>query len=132
MRLFALAFFSLALTTSAYAIEEQFEINTLEFLVLPYLGAWQQHGYAQQAYKLTTTPASQSIPPFRPVAPDSAPLWLHSQPTHASKSTWHTPALTPAMAAELRAERKRNARLAKKMADRAFYFGYDTNNDALK
>jgi len=132
MRLIALVFFSLALTTNAYATEEQLEMDTLQFLVLPYLNTSQQHGNAQQTYKLTTTPASQSIPPFRPVAQNRAPLWLHSQPIHATRAVWHAPALTPGIAAELRAQRKRNARLAKKMADRAFYFGYDTNNDALK
>ena len=48
-------------------------------------------------------------------------------PTPARQPDWHTPRLTAAM----RAERQRR-RLARSMAERAFYFGYDTNADALK
>ncbi len=68
---------------------------------------------------------------------DQQPLWLRFEAT-AFKATepetaqqiyhpWHAPRLTPHMA-----ELQRKARLAERMADRAFYFGYDTNEDALK
>jgi len=59
------------------------------------------------------------------------PLWLQWIKPDSSKQTWHAPVLTPVAAKDL-AEEKRKARLAKRMADRAFYFGYDTNKDALK
>jgi len=63
------------------------------------------------------------------------PLWLQIdrlQINHVNAQAWHAPALTPAAAALALAEQKRKQRLAKRMADRAFYFGYDTNKDALK
>ncbi len=64
----------------------------------------------------------------------SSPLWL--QYIKQGQVVWHTPRLTPAVAAQILAKKKRNARqaerLSKRMADRAFYFGYDTNDDALK
>lgn len=60
------------------------------------------------------------------------PLWLHIFNTGISTLAWHPPALTPAASALAIAEKKRQARLAKRMAERAFYFGYDANNDALK
>jgi len=60
------------------------------------------------------------------------PLWLHTIKAGLSRLTWQAPALTPVAAKLAIAEQKRKARLAKRMADRAFYFGYDTNKDALK
>ena len=60
------------------------------------------------------------------------PLWLHTIKAGVSRLAWHAPSLTPVAAKLAIAEQKRKARLAKRMADRAFYFGYDTNNDALK
>ena len=61
-------------------------------------------------------------------------FWLQVIHRSAQKQTWHAPALTPAAAAAALAlaEQKRKANLARRMADRAFYFGYDTNKDALK
>jgi len=70
--------------------------------------------------------------PARCVDMMQQPLWLHTIRLGMSKFTWHAPALTPAAVARAMAEHKRRARLARRMADRAFYFGYDTNNDALK
>jgi len=60
------------------------------------------------------------------------PLWLQISYRDTQKQVWHAPSLTPAVTALALAEQKRKARLAKRMADRAFYFGYDTNKDALK
>ncbi len=60
------------------------------------------------------------------------PLWLQISCRDTQKQAWHAPSLTPAVTALALAEQKRKSRLAKRMADRAFYFGYDTNKDALK
>ncbi|MDQ6969785.1 MAG: hypothetical protein Q9M16_04685 [Mariprofundus sp.] len=64
----------------------------------------------------------------------SSALWLRYR--KKGIAAWHAPNLTPVVKAQLLAEQKRNTRLAEKlaerMADRAFYFGYDTNDDALK
>jgi len=78
------------------------------------------------------------IPLPVPLAPISVsgierrPLWLQFIKAGIAKQAWHAPALTPVAAALALAEQKRKARLAKRMADRAFYFGYDINKDALK
>lgn len=83
-------------------------------------------------------PQQLNIPwplPGGPVAVSPAqaePLWLQISYLGAQKQAWHAPSLTPAAAALALAEQKRNSALAKRMADRAFYFGYDTNKDALK
>jgi len=57
-------------------------------------------------------------------------LWI--QYLKAGKVTWHSPSLTPNIAAHVLVEQKKTDRLAERMADRAFYFGYDTNDDALE
>jgi len=81
-----------------------------------------------------TNDKSILIPLPAPAAPLTAdlrrPLWIIWQ--QSPHIAWRAPALTPAAAAQAIAERKRQAALAKRMADRAFYFGYDANNDALK
>jgi len=61
------------------------------------------------------------------------PLWLTINSMHnASASDWHTPLLTPAVARAGKLLRQRQIRRAQRMADRAFYFGIDADNDALK
>jgi len=45
-------------------------------------------------------------------------------------NSWHAPALTPALADAAKLERE--ARHAQRMADRAFYFGVDADNNALE
>ena len=60
----------------------------------------------------------------------TSPLWLHY--TKSEQTTWHSPKLTPAIAARVIAAKKETDRIAVRMADRAFYFGYDTNEDALE
>ncbi len=75
--------------------------------------------------------------PIRPgpvgiVEIERKPLWLHTIKAGLSRLAWQAPLLTPVAAKLAIAEQKRKARLAKRMADRAFYFGYDTNKDALK
>jgi len=94
-------------------------------------------------YRLTANRKNIIIPiqtastltlPLRQHDTGSSPLWLRYSKT--ARTTWHTPSLTPAVKARIIAARKRETqqaeRLAKQMADRAFYFGYDTNDDALK
>jgi len=94
-------------------------------------------------YRLTTNLHNMIIPiqtmrtlslPLHQNDTDSSPLWLRYSKT--DRTTWHAPNLTPAVKARIIADNKRAAqqaeRLAKRMADRAFYFGYDTNDDALK
>jgi len=68
--------------------------------------------------------------PLQTSNPLSTPLWL--QYVKAGKTTWHTPHLTPKVATQVRAEQQRTERMAERMAERAFYFGYDTNDDALE
>lgn len=58
-----------------------------------------------------------------------APLWLAIDQAGPA-SRWHTPLLTPTVARAVHQERE--ARRARRMADRAFYFGVDADNDALK
>jgi len=60
----------------------------------------------------------------------TAPLWL--QYIKSKETSWHSPRLTPAIAAQVLAAKKEAQRLSKHMAERAFYFGYDTNEDALE
>jgi len=64
----------------------------------------------------------------------SSPLWLRY--SKINRTTWHVPSLTPVVKAQIIATKKKSKRmaerLAERMADRAFYFGYDTNDDALK
>jgi len=51
-----------------------------------------------------------------------------------SPHNWHPPTLTPELVASIKRKREHEQAmaLAKRMADRAFYFGIDTNNDALE
>ncbi len=70
------------------------------------------------------------LPPMHGLTSATSPLWL--QYTTSGKTAWHCPSLTPNMAAQVIAAKKEAERLSKRMADRAFYFGYDTNEDALK
>ncbi len=70
------------------------------------------------------------LPPLHGTTSATTPLWLQFIKTGNLK--WHSPSLTPMVIAEILAEKKRAAKLSKRMADRAFYFGYDTNDDALE
>lgn len=58
-----------------------------------------------------------------------APLWLAIDQA-APAGRWHAPLLSPAVARA--AQQEREAQRARRMADRAFYFGLDVDNDALK
>ncbi|MFQ5519583.1 MAG: hypothetical protein ACE5E3_06250 [Mariprofundus sp.] len=69
--------------------------------------------------------------PLKARASDHTALWLQFLPAKP-EPIWQTPSLLPMAYAKLLQEQQRKARLAEKMADRAFYFGYDENNDALK
>ncbi len=91
------------------------------------------------AYRLTgdlsniITPIPETVsllPPMHALSSATAPLWL--QYRALDKTTWHCPNLTPKAAAQMIAAKKEAQRLSKHMADRAFYFGYDTNEDALE
>jgi hypothetical protein len=84
------------------------------------------------AYGHIIVPLPERAAPLRVIYLAQQPLWVHMFTSGISRLTWHAPALTPVAAALAIAEQQRRARLAKRMADRAFYFGYDTNNDALK
>jgi len=70
------------------------------------------------------------LPPMHGTTSATTPLWL--QFINRGRSKWHSPSLTPMVIAEILAEKKRAEKLSKRMADRAFYFGYDTNDDALE
>ncbi|EAU56200.1 hypothetical protein [Mariprofundus ferrooxydans] len=88
--------------------------NTLPWQVQPYTNG-------SETLPVTTT----SIP-----GPLSmrAPLWITIDQVPAGR--WHPPLLTPAVARA--AQQAREAQRARRMADRAFYFGIDADNDALK
>jgi len=49
-----------------------------------------------------------------------------------SRQDWHAPSLTPASVRIAYLKRERGVRRAQRMADRAFYFGVDVDNNALK
>jgi len=70
------------------------------------------------------------LPPMHALSSAIAPLWL--QYIKSKQNTWHCPHLTPKVVAQILAAKKEAQRLSKRMADRAFYFGYDTNEDALE
>jgi len=70
--------------------------------------------------------------PINEAASEKKPLWIQMRQSGITIHPWRPPSLTPVAAALAIAEQQRKARLAKRMADRAFYFGYDTNKDALK
>jgi len=73
---------------------------------------------------------TSTLLPMHGLSSATAPLWL--QYRASDKTTWHCPSLTPKAAAQVIAAKKEAERLSKRMADRAFYFGYDTNEDALE
>ncbi|RLL50743.1 hypothetical protein D8Y20_11190 [Mariprofundus sp. EBB-1] len=76
-------------------------------------------------------PAQASIPlPLHRLNSATSPLWL--QYTTSNRTVWHSPNLTPKAMTQRITATKEAERLSKRMADRAFYFGYDTNEDALK
>jgi len=70
------------------------------------------------------------LPPLTTRNQDADPFWI--QYINTAHSTWHTPTLTPQIAAQVLADQKETNHIAERMADRAFYFGYDTNDDALE
>jgi len=71
--------------------------------------------------------------PLHPRLVLQPPLWLTiNTKNYVSAISWHTPLLTPAVARAGKQLRQHQARRAQRMADRAFYFGIDADNDALK
>jgi len=118
--------------------------HSIRFVALPYLNAFHYTSNRQTIDSAQTSgprlaadhrviiPLPTHLGPISTTGIESKPLWIRWPKADRSKRTWHAPALTPALAALALTEQKRKARLAKRMADRAFYFGYDTNNDALK
>jgi len=100
--------------------------------ILQTIDTIQASGPRLSAYGHIIVPLPNRAYPLRRVDMAKIPLWVRMTRVDISHLAWHAPALTPKAAAQAIAEQKRKARLAKRMADRAFYFGYDTNNDALK
>jgi len=100
--------------------------------ILQTIDSKQASGPRLSAYGYFIVPLPNHAAPIRVVDLAQKPLWLHIVKVGISRLAWHAPALTPVQAALDIVEQKRKARLAKRMADRAFYFGYDTNSDALK
>ncbi len=99
---------------------------------LQMIDTMQASGPRLSAHGHIIVPLPARAAPLSSIALAQQPLWIHMFKTGISNRTWHAPALTPVAAALAIAEQKRRAKLAKRMAERAFYFGYDTNNDALK
>lgn len=62
----------------------------------------------------------------------ATPIAVPLQPVVISNSSWHAPALTPELASEARIRQQRERARTVRMAERAFYFGIDADNDALK
>ncbi|MDQ6997927.1 MAG: hypothetical protein Q9M17_04365 [Mariprofundus sp.] len=76
-------------------------------------------------------PEQASIPlPIHRLNSATSPLCL--QYTTSKRPVWHSPSLTTKAMTKRITATKEAERLSKRMADRAFYFGYDTNEDALK
>ncbi len=115
----------------AYTAEHQATLASnasIHFIALPYLHVFHASGHEQT---IIIALSNRSIP-LRLVDLVQQPIWTRMNIIEHSSLVWHAPALTPKALALAVAEQQRKARLAKRMADRAFYFGYDTNNDALK
>jgi len=63
-------------------------------------------------------------------------VWLHiravAKPVHQATSLWRPFMLKTDIRSLLKADKNRRSRLAEKLADKAYFFGYATNDDALK
>ena len=63
-------------------------------------------------------------------------VWLHiravAKPVHQATPSWLPFMLRTDINSLLKADKKRRSRLAEKLAEKAYFFGYATNDDALK
>ncbi|OIO73199.1 MAG: hypothetical protein AUJ57_04780 [Zetaproteobacteria bacterium CG1_02_53_45] len=61
------------------------------------------------------------------------PVWVKIEAGSAVQAnSWLPIFLTPDMAERARAEKQHRSRLAQQLAEKAYYFGYATNEDALE
>jgi len=91
----------------------------IHFIALPYLHVFHASGHEQTII----IPLSNRSTPLRFTDLTQKSLWTRMNRIEHSSLVWHAPALTPKALAQAVAEQQRKARLAKRMADRAFYFG---------
>ncbi|TLS67615.1 hypothetical protein FEF65_06800 [Mariprofundus erugo] len=76
--------------------------------------------------------ADAPSPVWQPQLAAATPMPVPLQPVVIINNSWHAPALTPDLAREARIQQQRERARTVRMAERAFYFGIDADNNALK